>query len=56
MQPAQVNGIGQVAGLYYPGLDFASTRNSGTMLAAIEESRAIVAHILERLGRSSLTL
>jgi putative flavoprotein involved in K+ transport len=55
MQPAQVNGIGQIAGLYYPGLDFASTRKSGTMLAAIEESRAIVTHILERLGRGSLT-
>jgi hypothetical protein len=37
-------------------LDFASTRKSGTMLAAIEESRAILTHILERLGRSSLTL
>jgi putative flavoprotein involved in K+ transport len=55
MQPAHVDGIGTVGGLYYPGLDFASTRKSGTMLAAIEESQAIVAHILERLGGSQLT-
>lgn len=53
LQPAHVDGIGPVAGLYFPGLDFASTRKSGTMLAAIEESQAIVAHILERLGGSS---
>ncbi len=51
-QPSQVDGIGTAGGLYFPGLDFASTRKSGTILAAAEESRTIVAHILGRLGRA----
>ena len=48
-QPSHVNGIGP-GGLYYPGLDFAVTRKSGTILAAEEEARTMVAHIRERLG------
>ena len=50
-QPLHANGIGAVSGLYFPGLDFASTRKSGTILAAAEEASAMVAHILGRLGR-----
>ena len=50
-QPCHVNGIGLAGGLYFPGLDFASTRKSGTILAADEEAHTIVAHIRERLGR-----
>lgn len=50
-QPLHLDGIGAVSGLYFPGLDFASTRKSGTILAAAEESLRMVAHILERLGR-----
>lgn len=50
-QPLHFDGIGAVSGLYFPGLDFASTRKSGTILAAAEESLTMVAHILERLGR-----
>ena len=43
-------GIGTTSGLYFPGLDFASTRKSGTILAAADETRRIVSHILARLG------
>jgi putative flavoprotein involved in K+ transport len=50
-QPLHLDGIGAAGGLYFPGLDFASTRKSGTILAAAEESLRMVAHILERLGR-----
>ena len=50
-QPLHLDGIGAVSGLYFPGLDFASTRKSGTILAAAEESSTMVTHILERLGR-----
>jgi putative flavoprotein involved in K+ transport len=50
-QPNHVNGIG-AGGLYYPGLDFAVTRKSGTILAAAEEASTMVAHICERLGRT----
>ena len=50
-QPEHVHGIG-AGGLYYPGLDFAVTRKSGTILAAAEETRTMVAHICQRLGRS----
>ena len=51
-QPCHVNGIGVASGLYFPGLDFASTRKSGTVLAATEEARTMVTHILGRLGRA----
>jgi putative flavoprotein involved in K+ transport len=50
-QPSQVDGIGVASGLYFPGLDFASTRKSGTILAITDESRTIVGHILRRLGQ-----
>ncbi|MGN6486523.1 MAG: hypothetical protein ACTHLT_01725 [Devosia sp.] len=54
-QPCHVDGIGTAAGLYFPGLDFASNRKSGTILAAAEESRTIVAHLLGRIERGSVT-
>jgi hypothetical protein len=50
-QPLHRDGIGVASGLYFPGLDFASTRKSGTVLAAAEESARMVAHILKRVGR-----
>ena len=49
-QPSHVDGIGKVGGLYFPGLDFASTRKSGTILASADESRVMVQHILQRLS------
>ena len=50
-QPSHVDGIGTVDGIYFPGLDFASTRKSGTILAIVDESRTIVRHILQRLSQ-----
>lgn len=40
------------AGLYCPGLECLSTRKSGTILAAAKETRAIVSHILGRIGKA----
>ena len=39
-QPRHADGIGAVPGLYFPGMDFASTRRSGTILAIAEEGAA----------------
>jgi putative flavoprotein involved in K+ transport len=50
-QPLHRDCIGTADGIYFPGLDLASTRKSGTILASIDESRTIVGHILGRLGR-----
>jgi putative flavoprotein involved in K+ transport len=50
-KPLHLDGIGAASGLYFPGLDFASTRKSGTVLAAAEESARMTAHILKRVGR-----
>jgi putative flavoprotein involved in K+ transport len=51
-QPSHVDGIGAAGGVYFPGLDFASTRKSETILAIANESRTIVGHILGRLDRA----
>lgn len=51
-QPLHTDCVGTAAGLYFPGLDFASTRKSGTILASIEESRTIVEDIRRRLGQA----
>ncbi|MDX8521515.1 NAD(P)/FAD-dependent oxidoreductase [Mesorhizobium dulcispinae] len=50
-QPSHVDGIGAASGVYFAGLDFASTRKSGTILSSIDESRTIVGHIVRRLGQ-----
>jgi putative flavoprotein involved in K+ transport len=50
-QPSHVDGIGAASGVYFAGLDFASTRKSGTILASMDESRTIVGHIQRRLGQ-----
>lgn len=49
-QPLQVDCIGAASGVYFAGLDFASTRKSGTILSSIDESRIIVGHIQQRLS------
>jgi putative flavoprotein involved in K+ transport len=46
LQPAHVDGIGTAGGIYFPGLDFASTRKSGTIIGAMDEVRTIVGHIV----------
>ena len=48
-QRLQVDGIAATSGVYFAGLDFGSTRKSGTILSSIDESRTIVGHIKQRL-------
>ncbi|MCB8820702.1 NAD(P)-binding domain-containing protein [Microvirga rosea] len=47
-QPVQEEGITAQPGLYFAGLDFAFTRNSGTLLALAKESQHLVGHLLAR--------
>ena len=47
-QPIHEAGIGAVPGLYFAGLDFASTRKSGTIPAVAEEAAHMVDHIAKR--------
>lgn len=47
-QPVQEEGIAPLPGLYFAGLDFASTRKSGTVLVVDEEARRLVDHIAAR--------
>ena len=47
-QPLHEDGIGVVPGLYFAGLDFASTRKSGTIPAVAGESALMVDHIAKR--------
>ena len=41
-QPVHADGAARVPGLYFAGLDFASTRKSGTILAVAEEADRLV--------------
>lgn len=47
-QPLHADGVGRLPGLYFAGLDFASTRKSGIILAIAEEAPRLVDHILAR--------
>ncbi|MEY9164773.1 putative flavoprotein involved in K+ transport [Sinorhizobium fredii] len=47
-QPIHQNGIGFVPGLYFSGLDFASTRKSGTIPGIAEEAARLVNHLARR--------
>ncbi|UTY46777.1 flavin-containing monooxygenase [Sinorhizobium fredii] len=47
-QPIHQNGIGFVPGLYFSGLDFASTRKSGTIPGIAEEAARLVNHLAGR--------
>jgi putative flavoprotein involved in K+ transport len=47
-QPIHQNGIGVVTGLYFSGLDFASTRKSGTIPGIAEEAARLVNHLVGR--------
>ena len=44
-QPVHVDGVGAVPGLYFAGLDFGSTRKSGTVPAIAEEAARLVDHL-----------
>ncbi|QPB21082.1 NAD(P)/FAD-dependent oxidoreductase [Rhizobium sp. 007] len=50
-QPVHADGVGAVPGLYFAGLDFGSTRKSGTIPALAEES----ARLVERLVKGGAT-
>ncbi|WP_192385367.1 flavin-containing monooxygenase [Mesorhizobium silamurunense] len=47
-QPVHEDGIAPVPGIYFAGLDFASTRRSGTVMAVEDEARRFVSEILAR--------
>ncbi|MEK1854694.1 MAG: hypothetical protein AAAC48_23245 [Phyllobacterium sp.] len=50
-QPLHEEGVAAIAGIYFAGLDFASTRKSGTILAIAEEAASLVEHIGASLTR-----
>ncbi|WP_309493871.1 hypothetical protein [Neorhizobium sp. BETTINA12A] len=45
-QPVHEDGVTALPDLYFAGLDFASTRKSGTILAVAEEAPRLVNHIV----------
>ena len=47
-QPVHMDGVSVLPGLYFAGLDFASTRKSGIILAIAEEAPRLVEHIARR--------
>lgn len=47
-QPIHGDGVATLPGLYFAGLDFASTRKSGIILAIAEEAPRLVGHLLGR--------
>jgi hypothetical protein len=52
-QPVQEDGVSPVPGIYFAGLDFASTRKSGTILAIAEEAARLVRHVAGGRWRAS---
>ncbi|TCN30200.1 flavin-containing monooxygenase [Sinorhizobium americanum] len=49
-QPIHQDGIGFVPGLYFSGLDFASTRKSGIIVGIAEEAERLAGHLAKRSG------
>ena len=47
-RPMHEDGVTDCPGIYFAGLDFLSTRKSGTLLAVAEEGQRLVEHILAR--------
>ena len=47
-QPVHEDGVAALPGIYFAGMDFATTRRSGTILAIAEEAPRIVKRIAER--------
>ncbi len=50
-RPIHEDGIGLVPGLYFSGLDFASTRKSGIIAGVAEEAARLVNHLAVRSAR-----
>lgn len=49
-RPLQRDGVGAVPGLFFAGLDFVTTRRSGTILAIAEEAPRLAGHLAGFLG------
>jgi putative flavoprotein involved in K+ transport len=49
-QPAENEGLTEVPGLYFAGVDFSSTRKSGIIVGVAEEAQRLVEHIVARRG------
>ena len=47
-QPVHEDGVTNLPGIYFAGLDLATTRKSGTILAIAEEAARLVEHITGR--------
>jgi putative flavoprotein involved in K+ transport len=47
-QPLHEDGVSPLPGIYFAGLDFASTRKSGMIVAIAEEAPLLVEHIMRR--------
>jgi putative flavoprotein involved in K+ transport len=47
-QPVHEDGLGILPGLYFAGLDFGSTRKSGTIAAIADEAARLVDHLVQR--------
>ncbi|MER9772799.1 NAD(P)/FAD-dependent oxidoreductase [Mesorhizobium sp. M0220] len=47
-QPVHEDGVAALPGIYFAGLDFASTRKSGIILAIAEEAHRLAEHIVRR--------
>ena len=47
-QPLHDEGVSRLPGIYFAGLDFASTRRSGTIYAVAEEAPRIAGHLARR--------
>ncbi|MET0598756.1 MAG: NAD(P)/FAD-dependent oxidoreductase [Mesorhizobium sp.] len=52
-QPIHEDGVGTLPGLHFAGIDFGSTRKSGTIPAVAEEAEIQVGRILDELGAST---
>lgn len=47
-QPLENEGLTEVPGIYFAGVDFSSTRKSGIIVGIAEEAQRLVDHIVAR--------
>ena len=47
-QPLEDEGLTEAPGIYFAGVDFSSTRESGTITAIDKEAQRLVGHIVSR--------
>ena len=51
-QPLESEGLTEAPGIYFAGVDFSSTRKSGTIAGIAEEAQRLVGHIVARRRKS----